>query len=642
MRMTTGTYGVHAGGGLTTLTDGSNADALHNHEHMVISPTSKALPPDHTFLGGYLDPIETDPGELLSGFSLLMGVDADNTTDRTLYVRFNDTGTHWEVLFYSDAARTALVAHTGTFVSPNIFTVYEDNASGIGGKIIVDATPRAPDGGAADDSVSATWPAFPYFYPSAANDGYRIDQDATYALFGRYAMKVTGKASTTTPIALAMPVTSTDLTGHSFRFAYYVEDDCGLETSGGGGGGMKIYFYDGTGQHALLTGLPVIQGRHHIVDFTTTQTDLANPDNNAFDWSTVSEIRLYGTGSTTISAWANNVTYYPGNHVTTGGTHYRCIATNNTAAAAGSAIQPGVTDGWDDYWEVSTSTVPIVHFSLLEARPNTTTPGTGYIIVHEDDAVANSFDTLMRMARIGVKVGIAVPGDLIGSDGYMTWDQLAALVRTGNVRLYSHKYETLPTYTDTAAQRAYMRAVQTDIADAANAQGEPFGNPGVYIIPAGTAGSNSVPRHPDDYPLMWEYMPHIRGTSPFYSGVKLVSSGGGGLGSDIKTAGSMPPDPVNPRWSWAMVCKTAQVGDAAGADNENSWISPKGVIPRCIADGTVAVPYFHGVGSADPEDPTYHALNNLTQEAADTLCDYLETQIKAGNLVPIWTEDLYR
>jgi len=621
-----------------TLINGANADDLHCHDKLVISPTSKALPPDHTFIGGWTAPVEQDEGNLLSGFSLLEGVDADNTTDRTLWVSFHDTGTHYEVLFFSDAARTAQVGYTGVFASASTFTVFASNGSGLGGKIIVDALPGAPGSGD-DETVSATWPAFPYFFPRTPNAGYRIEADPTYALFGPYAMRVTGVASTSNPIALEMPIASTDLLGHSFRLAYWVETDCGLKVASAGGGGLGVYFYDGTNQVNAFRGLPVIQGRHHILDFTTSQGNLANPDNNAFDWSTITKIEIYGTGSTTIAAWTNTTIYYPGNHVTDGGTHYRCTAYHNADGAAGGAIQPGVTDGWEGYWDVSTATVPIVHFNLLQARPNTTSPGTGYIIVHEDDAVANAYDTLMRMARIGVKVGLGIVTEQIGDEGYMDWAQIIALVKTGNVRLYPHKYTALPSYTDPAGQRAYMRAVQTYIADAAHEQGEPFGNPGSFIIPGGTAGPSFSLRHPDDFPLMWEYMPHIRGTSPFWTGAKSSPTAGGGLGSDIRTAGSMPPDPVDPRWSWVMVCKTAHVGDADGADDESAWISPKGIIPRCIADGTVAVLYFHGVTQ---EGEVAGALDNLTQAAADTLCDYLETQLQAGNLVPIWTEDLYR
>lgn len=82
-----------------------------------------------------------DGSNQLSGYAALTGVNSALLQFRgRLYVSIiDDTGGYYHIAVYKDAARTLLVGHTVTYNSTGSKTVLEDNDSGLGGNITVDA-----------------------------------------------------------------------------------------------------------------------------------------------------------------------------------------------------------------------------------------------------------------------------------------------------------------------------------------------------------------------------------------------------------------------------------------------------------------------------------------------------------------------
>lgn len=82
-----------------------------------------------------------DNNSQLDHYENMTGVTCENTGDNgILYVSIiADGGGFYHIEFYTDAARTALVAHTGTYNAIGAKAITADNGSGIGGTITVDA-----------------------------------------------------------------------------------------------------------------------------------------------------------------------------------------------------------------------------------------------------------------------------------------------------------------------------------------------------------------------------------------------------------------------------------------------------------------------------------------------------------------------
>ena len=82
-----------------------------------------------------------DDNNQLSGYENITGVTADNTdASRKLHLQIIDEGGgNYHVDIYSDAGHTQLVAHTASYNTIGAKALIEDNTSGIGGTITVDA-----------------------------------------------------------------------------------------------------------------------------------------------------------------------------------------------------------------------------------------------------------------------------------------------------------------------------------------------------------------------------------------------------------------------------------------------------------------------------------------------------------------------
>jgi len=81
-----------------------------------------------------------DGGNQLSGWDNITGISQDNTDLGRLYASIvADGGGFYHVDLYSDAARTDLVGHTGTYNGAGAQAVIEDAASGMAGSLTVDA-----------------------------------------------------------------------------------------------------------------------------------------------------------------------------------------------------------------------------------------------------------------------------------------------------------------------------------------------------------------------------------------------------------------------------------------------------------------------------------------------------------------------
>jgi len=87
------------------------------------------------------DPREhNDDNNQLSGWEDISGISQDNTDLGKLYASIVfDGGVNYHVDLYMDATRTELVGHTGTYNGAGAEPIIEDNDSGLGGTLTVDA-----------------------------------------------------------------------------------------------------------------------------------------------------------------------------------------------------------------------------------------------------------------------------------------------------------------------------------------------------------------------------------------------------------------------------------------------------------------------------------------------------------------------
>lgn len=86
------------------------------------------------------DPRESgDDNNQLSAWESITGISQGNTDRGRLYVSIVFDGADYHVNLYSDAARTELVGHTADYAAPGAQAIIEDNGSGLGGTITVDA-----------------------------------------------------------------------------------------------------------------------------------------------------------------------------------------------------------------------------------------------------------------------------------------------------------------------------------------------------------------------------------------------------------------------------------------------------------------------------------------------------------------------
>ncbi|HUX16317.1 MAG TPA: hypothetical protein VMW52_07570, partial [Phycisphaerae bacterium] len=87
------------------------------------------------------------------------------------------------------------------------------------------------------------------------------------------------------------------------------------------------------------------------------------------------------------------------------------------------------------------------------------------------------------------------------------------------------------------------------------------------------------------------------------------------------------------RWTWAACINTVNVG-TPGVAGSATFCGDGGTIDRCITEKAVATIYLHGIGAGG-------GMNNLTVAAWETLIDDVYDNMIAGDLEPIFTEDLY-
>lgn len=81
-----------------------------------------------------------DNNNQLSGWHLITGISQDNTDLGTLYVDIvADGGGFYHVDLYMDMAKANLMGHTGTYNGAGTEPIVEDNDSGLGGTMIIDA-----------------------------------------------------------------------------------------------------------------------------------------------------------------------------------------------------------------------------------------------------------------------------------------------------------------------------------------------------------------------------------------------------------------------------------------------------------------------------------------------------------------------
>ena len=90
------------------------------------------------FMTGTAAREHNDGGNQLSGWDRITGVNSDNTNNGILYASIV-AGAQNRVDFFSDAARTVLVGHTNNYAAAGPVAVNEDNGSGLGGTLTVDA-----------------------------------------------------------------------------------------------------------------------------------------------------------------------------------------------------------------------------------------------------------------------------------------------------------------------------------------------------------------------------------------------------------------------------------------------------------------------------------------------------------------------